>query len=115
MEIAMLKSVKIHNFRLCRGVELTGLGSVVALVGRNGAGKTNILQAISMAANLQGEADVRRLFENIDVGLEFDQDEMGFRYRVTYSLLNGLQETLYIEGSDGQPIVDLRRDSRGTS
>lgn len=46
----MLTHIEIRNFRSCRHVVLDGLASMTALVGRNGAGKTNVLQAIEWAA-----------------------------------------------------------------
>lgn len=46
----MLTSVHIRNFRSCKDVRLDGLGAIVALAGRNGAGKSNILQAIDCVA-----------------------------------------------------------------
>lgn len=46
----MLRFVEIANFRSCEKVLLSDLQGVLALVGRNGAGKTNILRAIEWAA-----------------------------------------------------------------
>jgi energy-coupling factor transporter ATP-binding protein EcfA2 len=42
----MLKRVEIKGFRSCRHVVLDDLGPLTVLVGRNAAGKSNILQAI---------------------------------------------------------------------
>lgn len=46
----MLESVHIKAFRSCRNVSLEFTTPIVALVGRNGAGKTNILKAIEWLA-----------------------------------------------------------------
>lgn len=46
----MLTSVHIKNFRSCKDVKLEGMGPMLGLVGRNGAGKTTILRAIEWAA-----------------------------------------------------------------
>jgi hypothetical protein len=46
----MLKKVTIEHFRSCRHVEIAEIPSVLVLVGRNGAGKTNILRGIHFAA-----------------------------------------------------------------
>ena len=48
----MLKQVVIKGFRSCDLVEITGIEGILALVGRNGAGKTNILRAIEWAARV---------------------------------------------------------------
>src|SRR3954470_983519 len=42
----MLKSLRIEGFRSCVNTQLPLEHAVSALVGRNGVGKTNILQAI---------------------------------------------------------------------
>ena len=42
----MFKRIQIDRFRSCENVVLDDLGSMTALVGRNGVGKTNVLKAI---------------------------------------------------------------------
>lgn len=56
-KLLMLKSVTIHRFRSCIELSLSDLTALTALVGRNGAGKTNILKAIEWLARLV--ADVK--------------------------------------------------------
>lgn len=46
----MLHRVDISNFRSCKNLTLDKINGLLALVGRNGAGKTNILRAIEWAA-----------------------------------------------------------------
>ncbi len=46
----MFTSIKIENYKSCKLVELDQIGAVVALVGRNGSGKSNILKAIQWGA-----------------------------------------------------------------
>jgi energy-coupling factor transporter ATP-binding protein EcfA2 len=50
-EISMLTRVEIENFRSCSNVTIDKIGQIVALIGRNAAGKSNILQAIRWMAN----------------------------------------------------------------
>ena len=45
-----LKKVTLRNFRTCHEVELTDLEHLTVLMGRNGVGKTNILQGIEWLA-----------------------------------------------------------------
>ena len=86
----MLKHVHIQNVRSCRDVHLDNLGAMTVLVGRNGAGKTNILRAIQFAAR---NAVSQTTFEdpslnlnawappqNAQVALEFMLDGTFFRY-----------------------------------
>ncbi|MBK8916152.1 MAG: AAA family ATPase [Phycisphaerales bacterium] len=48
----MLDSIHVNNFRSCRDVTLRLGEPVIALIGRNGAGKTNLLNAIEYTARL---------------------------------------------------------------
>jgi predicted ATPase len=54
----MLKSVHITRFRSCENVTLDISSPITALVGRNGAGKTNVLAAIEWLALAATSADV---------------------------------------------------------
>lgn len=47
----MLQSIRILSFRNCKGVSLNNLKDPVVLLGRNGAGKTSILMALTWLAN----------------------------------------------------------------
>ncbi|MGA2585343.1 MAG: AAA family ATPase, partial [Tepidisphaeraceae bacterium] len=42
----MLHAARIKNFRSCRDTAVENMGQLIALIGRNGAGKSNILLAI---------------------------------------------------------------------
>ena len=53
----MLKRIHIKNFRSCKDVVLDDLGSMTALVGWNGSGKTNILKAIERLAKVASSTD----------------------------------------------------------
>jgi energy-coupling factor transporter ATP-binding protein EcfA2 len=46
----MLHRVRIKNFRSCEDTLIDNIGQLVALVGHNGAGKSNILVAISIVS-----------------------------------------------------------------
>ena len=50
----MIISLKLTQFRNHQQVKLDGLGAFVGLVGPNGSGKTNILEAISFLAPGRG-------------------------------------------------------------
>ena len=68
----MLRRFHVKNFRSCKNVVLEGLGSLTALVGRNGSGKTNLLQAIARLAHVAASTDLsaraRRIIVRRDCG-----------------------------------------------
>lgn len=47
----MFTSIHIKSFRSCRDVRLEDLQSILVLIGRNGAGKTNVMKAIAWACD----------------------------------------------------------------
>lgn len=54
----MLQSIRILSFRNCKGVSLSNLKDPIVLLGRNGAGKTSILLALTWIANFARESDL---------------------------------------------------------
>jgi recombinational DNA repair ATPase RecF len=52
----MLNSILIRDFRTCKEVHIANIPKMLALVGKNGVGKSNVLQAIEWIAKL----DVRQ-------------------------------------------------------
>lgn len=82
---ALLTSVTIKRFRSCRDLALPDLGPTVVLVGRNGAGKTNILQAIRRAADVAlRPAAFGTLYPQHDVTLEFRLENITYRYSTEF-------------------------------
>ena len=49
-----VKKLKLHNFRNYTNFELSSKGTSVVITGKNGIGKTNILEAISLLAKSNG-------------------------------------------------------------
>lgn len=95
----MLTSLSIKNFRSCENVALDLSDPIVALVGKNGSGKTNLLHAIQLAADsLAGEPDSlygfrpRNPGEPVVLELGFELDDVGFSYRVSRSGRPSLQQ-----------------------
>ncbi|MFN9898034.1 MAG: AAA family ATPase, partial [bacterium] len=52
-----LKELKLHNFRIFQSLKLKFTEKLVIILGKNGSGKTTILEAISV---LQGGSGLRR-------------------------------------------------------
>lgn len=112
----MLTSVHIKNFRSCEDVKLEGLGFMVALVGRNGAGKTTILRAIEWMARTAlategfssafNEVEVAKAFVDLAdplVAIELTIGEFAYCYRIDRSFLD---DDLYgIVASDGERLL----------
>jgi recombinational DNA repair ATPase RecF len=66
----MLRRVEIENYRSCRSIVLDDLSPLTALVGKNGAGKTNVLTAITTAAHAATSPDAEALrFAWVSAGL----------------------------------------------
>jgi energy-coupling factor transporter ATP-binding protein EcfA2 len=94
----MLKQVDIEGFRLCKAVHIESLGPIVALVGRNGAGKSNILQAIAQTARIATSAEVTNpqdLMQSRHPGsvtLEFvTDDSVEYKFKRTTTIKRGAQ------------------------
>ena len=104
----MLRRVEITNFRSCENVVLTELKGILALVGRNGAGKTNILRAIEWASKTAvstqpSTVDMIQLFFRAalpEVSLFFKTSNGSFVYSVG-------QVSITQEGSRAQFSVGL--------
>jgi AAA domain, putative AbiEii toxin, Type IV TA system/AAA ATPase domain len=59
----MFKNIHIENFRSCASVDIQNIDKIIALLGKNGAGKTNVLQGISWGAHSAIETEPTRLIE----------------------------------------------------
>ncbi len=89
-----LVSLQIENFRVLRDVKLNFTDQVIGLIGRNGAGKSSIIEAIAWAlygnqAARSGKGEIKSSFasenENCTVTLEFEiHDET---YKVVRQLI----------------------------
>ncbi|MBX3409557.1 MAG: ATP-binding protein [Phycisphaeraceae bacterium] len=91
----MLDYIEIDNFRSCESVGFRLGEPVVALLGKNGAGKTNVLHAIQLAADLcVGEAELAlalHLRENskpVAFSLGFTINSHVYEYRTNQSPAN---------------------------
>lgn len=65
----MIETLRIEGFRAFRELEVTGLGRVNLIVGRNAVGKTSVLEAISVVA--EGMNAPRRLRALLDDRREY--------------------------------------------
>jgi predicted ATPase len=88
----VLTSVHIKNFRSCKDVKLEGLGHMVGLVGRNGAGKTTILRAIEWMARTAllgegfstafSESDTTEALADPQIEVELTSGGFEYQYRI---------------------------------
>jgi DNA replication and repair protein RecF len=72
-----IKKLKLHNFRNHSDFELNSDDSSVVIVGKNGIGKTNILEAISLLAKSNGmkkakACEMQNRFSNKDWAVHYD-------------------------------------------
>lgn len=84
----MLNSVRIYSYRSCRDTIIDNIEGILVLIGRNGAGKTNILKAIEWAGNtcngpIGSPTDWMQMHDLPDVELEFSlmEGNRSFLYR----------------------------------
>lgn len=121
-DYGMIHTIHISEFRSCIDVRLSNLTSVTALVGRNGAGKTNIMQAVEWLATLvsgvKGGVDYS---DNGKISVEFTVSDKNYSYYVnrvsSYSFLSGkttedilFEESLSMVDSSGREELLVKRD-----
>jgi len=114
----MLTRVEIKQFRSCHGVVLDNLGPMTVLAGRNAAGKTNILQAIQLAAGFAVSGPVPP--EPGSAGGTFRESGISLESRIgttTYQYtLDGppdLEELLSTKGASGERQIVFHRNHEG--
>jgi DNA replication and repair protein RecF len=85
----MLTQLTLINFRNHRHTQLNGLGKMVMLVGDNGAGKTNVMEAVSLLSPGRG----LRGAELESLGLAGNVGELGMAWGVSGLLQAGTDRT----------------------
>lgn len=102
----MFSSIRIQDFRSCSDVTLDDIDDILVLIGRNGAGKTNVLRAIEWACFVAShpfegktsKADTRMATQTGKVELKFKIAGAEYFY--------GLTKTMHISTED--PLGRLR-------
>ncbi len=104
----MLTRVEIKNFRSCHDVVLDNLEPVTVLVGRNAAGKTNILRAIQSTASFAAPGPPLHELRTLgDVSLQATTGQAKYSYSLETS--SGLAESLGVEDAHGAKHVLFSR------
>ncbi len=118
----MLHRVQIKNFRSCEDTTVENIGQLIALIGRNGAGKSNILQAIAMASvfgSSSGQINMSLLvpmFPDKFFGAELDFEHEGneYRFNLQFGIASNNPRPVYIESlfrlNNGAPQPFISRD-----
>ncbi len=121
----MLRRVEIDGYRSCQSVVLDDLTPLTALIGRNGAGKTNVLKAIETAAQTAGREGARHdsfdwVTPGLRISLGFSAGGRDYRYTVAHPSA-GPAETeespsagLLVRDAPGSPVCE-RLEARGHS
>ncbi|MCX7098712.1 MAG: AAA family ATPase [Methylococcales bacterium] len=118
----MLKRIHIRNFLSCIDTDIE-LDGVTALIGRNAAGKTNVLKAIERCARFA--VGTESVFENFDFDseanfeIEFLIGDNLFRYELKTPndyrrQIVSIIENLFCFISDGWQIIVKREDENVT-
>lgn len=117
----MLKSVRLQDFRSCHDVTVNNVGPLTVLIGRNGAGKSNILRGIEWAARTITSVSKSddEPFTSMDgqISIEFELTQIPLKYDLTLkttwtfegnvpNISNEFIEKLSTnEGGEWQPII----------
>jgi predicted ATPase len=82
----MLSEIRITQFRSCAGLVFENPGSLTALVGRNGTGKTAILKAIELLAQFISDEVVALSRDPVQLGLVASVDGTVYDYSLRTTL-----------------------------
>jgi energy-coupling factor transporter ATP-binding protein EcfA2 len=116
----MLHRIQLKNFRSCEDTVVEDIGQLVALIGHNGAGKSSILQGISIAAGIGASLTQVNLVplapllvgKPFSAELDFECAGSKYRYFVQFGVAPPVSRPSYIEslsrmdGQNLQPLVD---------
>lgn len=120
----MLKSVQLQEFRSCHDVSIDNVGPLTVLIGRNGAGKSNILRGIEWAARTIASVSqvddepYGRMNGQISIVFELAQTELKYDLKLktayNFKLAEPKRESEYIEAlykkNDGEWQSIISRD-----
>jgi ABC-type transport system involved in cytochrome c biogenesis ATPase subunit len=110
----MLKSIDIQNFRSCHSTKVVFKTNVSALVGKNGAGKTNILRCIELLAKMARQSGPISLerpepdHAGLSIRASVNLDGTEFHYSFVAPSIQDIAE------HEGQFIVTEALRQRGT-
>ena len=112
MSDLILDSLEIKNFRLFKHLEIERLGRVNLIVGKNGVGKTTLLEAIRLYVNQGSPPVLLDIIKGRDeISLEMSQSEMdlsrGIGYLALRHLFYGRPDLFYGDGSLSIGLVQV--------
>ncbi len=113
----MLRKIEIKRFRSCKDVSITNLPGIVALIGRNAAGKTNILRAIEWVARVAcGAVTDDLLYRNVtpfDLGqpeisivIELKKKTYIYEFRFSLNRLTGPQPGFTVDFEESVSVQE---------
>ncbi|MBI5190691.1 MAG: AAA family ATPase [Nitrospirae bacterium] len=104
----MLTAVEIRKFRTCQPTKFKLNSSVSALIGQNGAGKTNILQAVARIGRIVRNVQEFGLeeIEPLNISIDFTVGEKAYRYNLVKGINYEISNSTFVLDS----LVDLNND-----
>ena len=107
----ILQSISVLNYKNLEQAELTFSPNVNCIVGANGVGKTNLLDAIgylSLCRSAQGGSDSINIRHGADFFMISGQyvSELGEARSVTCSLQRGCRKRVKVDGKDLKKISE---------
>lgn len=114
----MLKNIQIINYRSCKNLSLSDINRLLILVGRNGAGKSNVMKSIDWAAKTISNDPIINSGSNLaftthgEIILDFELGDYSFKYHLKRERVASKKklETDYFESlakKEGETFVQI--------
>jgi AAA15 family ATPase/GTPase len=105
-----LNNLKIQNFRLLQNLEISQLGQINLIVGKNHAGKSTVLEALCIYESLGSPLLLEKLLEKHDEseGITDGEGALSVNNFFTNRSFSPKGEEIYIGNTDGTEFISMK-------